>query len=225
MWLRFWLVVDDGSTDKTVEVATAAGAVVVSHGENMGKGRGVKTSLRYAVEHGFDALVLLDGDGQHNPDEIPLLIEPTSKDAADLVIGFRSLGQMPFHRRVGRVVLDHVTGAGGGVVTDSQCGFRALNRKAIELLAGKLKKDDFSIESEMTRTAHEQRLRLVKVPIHSKYGNFKTSTKNPVSHGVGVLDSVIGLIAEEAAAALYRASRFHYISYWGVLWDTAASGI
>lgn len=65
-------MVDDGSTDKTVEVATAAGAVVVSHGENMGKGRGVKTSLRYAVEHGFDALVLLDGDGQHNPDEIPL---------------------------------------------------------------------------------------------------------------------------------------------------------
>lgn len=155
----------------------------------------------------------------------PLLIEPTSKDAADLVIGFRSLGQMPFHRRVGRVVLDHVTGAGGGVVTDSQCGFRALNRKAIELLAGKLKKYDFSIESEMTRTAHEQRLRLVKVPIHSKYGNFKTSTKNPVSHGVGVLDSVIGLIAEEAAAALYRFAWVRHICYWCLLWDIAASGV
>ncbi|MCK4732684.1 MAG: glycosyltransferase family 2 protein, partial [Methanophagales archaeon] len=191
------LVVDDGSTDNTVEVATAAGAAVVSHGENMGKGRGVKTSLRYAVEHGFDALVLLDGDGQHDPDEIPQLIEPISNDAADLVIGFRSLGQMPVYRRFGRVVLDHITGAGGSVVTDSQCGFRALNRKAIELLAGKLKKDDFSIESEMTRTAYEQRLRLVEVPINSKYGNFKTSTKNPMSHGVGVLDSVIGLIAEK----------------------------
>ena len=57
------LVVDDGSTDDTVEVATAAGAAVVSHGENKGKGRAVKTSLRYAVEHGFDALVLLGGDG------------------------------------------------------------------------------------------------------------------------------------------------------------------
>ena len=100
------LVVDDGSTDDTVEVATAAGAAVVSHEVNKGKGRAVKTSLRYAVEHGFDVLVLLDGDGQHNPDEIPQLIEPISNDAADLVIGFRSLGQMPFYRRFGRVVLE-----------------------------------------------------------------------------------------------------------------------
>jgi len=137
-------VVDDGSTDDTVEVATAAGAAVVSHGVNKGKGRAVKTSLKYAVEHGFDALVLLDGDGQHDPDEIPQLIEPISNDAADLVIGFRSFTQMPFYRRFGRAVLDHVTGA-GGVVTDSQCGFRALNRKAIELLEGKLKRDVFSI--------------------------------------------------------------------------------
>ena len=192
------LVVDDGSTDDTVEVATAAGAAVVSHGENKGKGRAVKTSLRYAVEHGFDALVLLGGDGQHNPDEIPQLLEPISNDAADLVIGFRSFRQMPFYRRFGRVVLDHVTGA-GGVVTDSQCGFRALNRKAIELLAGTLKKDDFAIESEMVRTANGQnlRLRITEVPIQCKYGDFDTSTKNPVSHGVGVLNSVIGLIAEK----------------------------
>ena len=181
------LVVDDGSTDDTVEVATAAGAAVVSHGENMGKGRAVKTSLRYAAEHGFDALVLLDGDGQHNPDEIPQLIEPISNDAADLVIGFRSFSQMPFYRRIGRRVLDHVTGA-GGVVTDSQCGFRALNRKAIELLEGKLNKNDFAIESEMVRAANDQNLslRITEVQILCKYGNFDTSTKNPVSHGVGV---------------------------------------
>ncbi|MEA2004260.1 MAG: glycosyltransferase [archaeon] len=61
------LVVDDGSTDDTVEVAEAAGAVVVSHGVNKGKGSAVRTSLGYAAEHGFDALVLLDGDGQHDP--------------------------------------------------------------------------------------------------------------------------------------------------------------
>ena len=84
-------------------------------------------------------------------------------------------------------------------MTDSQCGFRALNRKAIELLAGKLNKDDFSIESEMVRAANGQnlRLRIAEVPIQCKYGSFETSTKNPVSHGVGVLNSVIGLIAEK----------------------------
>ena len=89
-------------------------------------------------EHGFDTLVLLDGDGQHDPNEIPKLLVPLTKDAADIVIGFRSFGQMPAYRRVGRTVLDHAT---GGPVRDSQCGFRALNRRAIELLAGTLVKE------------------------------------------------------------------------------------
>jgi glycosyltransferase involved in cell wall biosynthesis len=188
------LVIDDGSTDDTVEVAEATGATVVSHGEKKGKGRAVKNALRYAVEHSFDALVLLDGDGQHDPNEIPQLLVPIIKDTADIVIGFRSFGQMPAYRRVGRKVLDHAT---GGPVRDSQCGFRALNRKAIELLAGTLVKDDFAVESEMTRIANDHDLRFADVEINCKYGDFKTSTKNPVSHGVGVLNSVIGLTAEK----------------------------
>jgi hypothetical protein len=91
-------------------------------------------------------------------------------------------------------VLDRAT---GGPVRDSQCGFRALNRRAIELLAGTLVKDDFAVESEMARIANEHKLRFADVEINCKYGNFKTSTKNPMSHGVGVLNSVIGLIAEK----------------------------
>ena len=83
-----------------------ADLVVVSHGVNKGKGSAVRTSLGYAAEHGFDALVLLDGDGQHDPGEIPGLLEPLSNDAADIVIGFRSFGQMPVYRRFGRAVLD-----------------------------------------------------------------------------------------------------------------------
>jgi glycosyltransferase involved in cell wall biosynthesis len=178
------LVVDDGSTDDTAEIAKEAGAVVVAHEGNKGKGRAVKNALRYAVNHKFDALVLLDGDGQHDPREIPKLLEPLTNDAADLVIGFRTFGQMPAYRRVGRKVLDHAT---GGPVRDSQCGFRALNREAIELLAGTLVKDNFAVESEMTRVANEHKLRFADVQINCKYGDFKTSTKNPVAHGVGVL--------------------------------------
>ena len=188
------LVVDDGSTDDTAEVAKTAGAVVVSHDKNTGKGRAVKNALRYALEHDFDVLVLLDGDGQHDPNEIPQMLLPLTNDAADLVVGFRSFGQMPAYRQLGRKVLDRAT---GGPVRDSQCGFRALNRHAIELLAGTLVKDDFAIESEMTRLANEHKLRFADVQINCKYGNFKTSTKHPVSHGVGVLNSVIGLIAEK----------------------------
>ena len=114
---------------------------------------------------------------------------PITNDAADLVIGFRSLDQMPAYRRLGRAVLDHAT---GGPVRDSQCGFRALNRRAIELLAGTLVKDDFAVVSEMTQIANDQDLRFADVQINCKYGNFKTSTKHPVAHGVGVLNSSLG---------------------------------
>ncbi|CAD7766623.1 MAG: hypothetical protein DNFNHJIP_00024 [Candidatus Argoarchaeum ethanivorans] len=81
-------------------------------------------------------------DGQHDPGEIPGLLEPISNDALDLVIGFRSYGQMPVYRRFGRAALDHVTGAGGDV-TDSQSGFRVLNRKATLSLAGTLRREEF----------------------------------------------------------------------------------
>jgi glycosyltransferase involved in cell wall biosynthesis len=159
------LVVDGGSTDDTAEIAKEAGAAVVAYEENKGKGRAVKNALRYAIEHGFDALVLLDGDGQHDQREIPKLLEPLTNDAADIVIGFRTFDQMPAYRRVGRAVLDHAT---GGPVRDSQSGFRVLNRRAIELLADTLVKDDFAVESEMTRLANDQHLRFADVQINCK---------------------------------------------------------
>ena len=191
------LVVDDGSTDNTVEVAKEAGAVVVSHEVNKGKGVAIKTALKYASEGGFDALVLLDGDGQHDSNQIPLLIKPIQDDSADMVIGFRGLRQMPFYRRVGRVVLD-ITTAAGRLSRDSQSGFRALNRKAVEALQkGNMKANGFSIKSEMILSAQDQKLRIQEVPITCIYGNGKTSTKNPVSHGVGVLGSIIQVIAEK----------------------------
>jgi len=191
------LVIDDGSNDDTAEVATEAGAVVVSHGVNKGKGAAIKTALKYATEGEFDALVLLDGDGQHDPNQIPLLIQLLQDDTADVVIGFRNLNQMPRYRRLGRVVLDYITAA-GRLTRDSQSGFRALNRKAVEALQSEnLKADGFSIESEMILAARDQKLRIKDVPIHCNYGNGKTSTKNPISHGFGVLGSIIQAITEK----------------------------
>ncbi len=103
---------------------------------------------------------------------------------------------MPVYRRFGRAALDHITGA-GGAVTDSQSGFRALNKKAALSLAGMLKVDDFSIESEIMRCSHDLNLRMAEVQIQCRYGDFDTSAKNPVSQGVGVPGSVIRLIAEK----------------------------
>ncbi|WP_231476493.1 glycosyltransferase family 2 protein [Methanoculleus sp. MH98A] len=189
------LVVDDGCTDNTVKVARDAGATVISHGARKGKGQGIKSALKYAVEHDYDCLVFMDGDGQHDPGEIPLLVEQIRTDTADLVIGFRTFDQMPFYRRFGRAVLD-IASSTGSSITDSQCGFRALNRKTMESMLGALRMDDFSTESEMLRIAQERHLRIGETPINCKYGDFDTSTKNPLSHGMEVLGSIFWLAVE-----------------------------
>ncbi|KAF5087790.1 glycosyltransferase family 2 protein [Methanoculleus horonobensis] len=189
------LVIDDGCTDNTAKVARDAGATVISHGTQRGKGQGIKSALRYAVDHDYDCLVFMDGDGQHDPGEIPLLIEQIRADTADLVIGFRTFDQMPFYRRFGRAVLD-VVSSNGSSITDSQCGFRALNRKSMESMLGTLRMDDFSTESEMLQIAQERRLRIGETPINCKYGDFDTSTKNPLSHGMEVLGSIFWLTVE-----------------------------
>ncbi|NQE46276.1 UDP-N-acetylglucosamine--dolichyl-phosphate N-acetylglucosaminyltransferase [ANME-1 cluster archaeon GoMg2] len=191
------LVVDDGSTDATAQIARAAGANIISHEKNKGKGAAIKTALEYVAGNGFDTLVLLDGDAQHDPNQIPLLLKAFQRDNADIVIGYRSPEQMPFHRRVGRQVLDYTTGI-NGAATDSQSGFRALNRRAVDALESKnLRGNGFSIESEMLLAAEELNLNIKEVPVTCSYGNGKTSTKNPISHGFGVLGSIIRLIAEE----------------------------
>ncbi|UYU19603.1 MULTISPECIES: glycosyltransferase family 2 protein [Methanoculleus] len=189
------LVIDDGCTDNTVKVAREAGATIISHGARKGKGQGIKSALKYAVDHDYDCLVFMDGDGQHDPGEIPLLVEQIRADAADLVIGFRTLDQMPFYRRFGRAVLDIVSST-GSPITDSQCGFRALNRKTMESMLSSLRMDDFSTESEMLRIAQERHLRIGETPINCKYGDFDTSTKNPLSHGMEVIGSIFWLAVE-----------------------------
>jgi glycosyltransferase involved in cell wall biosynthesis len=191
------LVIDDGSRDGTADVARETGASVISHERNKGKGAAVKSALHYAAANGFDALVLLDGDGQHEPDQIPQLLQPIQDGTADIVIGSREIKQMPRYRRVGRLVLDYTTAA-GTMTRDSQSGFRALSRKAVEALLSKnLQANGFSIESEMILAARDLQLSIAEVPITCTYDVEKPSTKNPVSHGMGVLGTIIQTIAEK----------------------------
>lgn len=211
------LVVDDGSSDETANIAREAGATVISHGSQQGKGRAIKTSLRYASENRFEALVFMDGDGQHNPEEIPSLLEPIIGGDADLVIGYRTLDQMPVYRRFGRTVLDVVTGA-GHTITDSQCGFRALNRRSIESMFDSLRKDDFSTESEMLQVAQAKHLRVGERPINCKYGDFDTSTKNPFTHGFEVLTSLFWLSVEKKPLLYFGVPGFASIALGMLLW-------
>lgn len=193
------LVIDDGSSDRTPEVAELAGAAVLRNGSNRGKGYSVRAAFQYALDEGFGALVLLDGDGQHEPDEIPNLLHPIlhrDEDAqVDVSLGFRfgENTEMPGWRRVGKRLLDYATAAfGGGEVTDSQCGYRAFGAKAIERMAAGLEGNGFSVESEQLLLTKDADLTLENVPITCRYDGIDGSTKNPVEHAAGVLMDLAG---------------------------------
>ena len=191
------LVVDDGSTDDTVEVATAAGAAVVSHVVNKGYGAAIRTCFDYAKENNFDVMVILDGDGQHDPAYIPDFINAlkTSEANADVVIGSRfltknKLSPIPRYRIVGMKVLNLFTRLVGKVkTTDSQSGYRAYSRRAIEKI--KITNPDMGAGSEILTQSKNYNLKLVEIPITVRYDISGTSSKNPWRHGFGVLIDLI----------------------------------
>ena len=198
------VVIDDGCVDNTVKVAEAAGATVISHNVNKGKSAGIKTGFRYARNKGFDYVITLDGDGQHNADEIPNLLAGILNSEMDIALGVRygKDTEMPMWRRIGKRVLDYSTSFGnGGLITDSQCGFRAFNKKAVEGITPRLKGNAFSVESEQLVLANKLGLSAANTHVSCKYqsiGNSNaTSTKTPTSHGFSVLGYVIWLVAEK----------------------------
>lgn len=184
------IVVDDGSSDKTFEVAVEAGARVIKHSVNLGKGEALKSGFK-AIE-GDSIIITIDGDGQHNPNEIPDLVRPIIEDSADLVNGSRYMNgpeeNTPAYRRVGQKVLDIATNISAGTkVTDSQSGFRAFSSKSKNVF--RFKDTGFGIESEMLVDAAEAGLKIVEVPITVRY-DLNGSTKDPITHGVGVLFNI-----------------------------------
>lgn len=188
------LVIDDGSTDDTRAIAKEAGAIVITHQKNAGKGAAVKTALEYTRVRGFDYLVLLDGDGQHDPDEIPDLLTPVKEGDADLVIGSRFLdsrkSSIPFYRRIGQRVLTTMTNMDSHVkTTDSQSGFRVLGRRAIQHFT--LDSEGYSVESDMIATLAENGVRIREVPVSVKYDVPNKHKKHPVTHGLSVLSTII----------------------------------
>jgi len=183
------LVIDDGSDDDTAEVAELAGAVVLSHSRNRGKGTAIKTAFTWARNNNVDILVLFDGDGQHYPANIPTLLKPIQEGNTDMVVGSRFLqhNEIPGYRRLGQIVLNFVTNLGTKTkLTDSQSGFRAFSTRAIETIS--FREKGLSIESEMQLVASQQNLKIVEVPIGVKY--LDGESRNPMSHGFEVLSRV-----------------------------------
>ena len=189
------IVMDDGSTDNTAVVAELAGATVVRHDKNRGKGAAIQSILAEARKRNPDILVLLDADAQHDPNEIPALIKAIS-EGFDLVIGSRETqkDKTPRYRRIGQKVIFRSSRiASKADVADSESGFRALSPKAIKKLD--LKAHGFAIESEMITRAADKKLKITEVPISNIYTK-DGSTLNPIRHGIEVLSQIIVMISQ-----------------------------
>ncbi len=190
------IVVDDGSTDGTAELAEAAGAVVLRHERNQGKGVALNTGFRMASELCPAAVVILDADGQHRPDEIEQVLRPVLAGEADIAVGSRYLEQasaIPTHRVWAHRVFASLTNVLTGVrVMDSQCGFRAFSRAAVDTIS--FCSDGFSVESEMQFLAKEHNLKLVETPISAVY---RDKPKRPaMAHGLLVLNGILRLVGQ-----------------------------
>lgn len=188
------VVIDDGSSDATASIAEETGARVIRHTVNAGKSEVINTGLAWARHMGAECLIFIDGDGQHRPDELQRVAAPVLAGEADMVIGSRFLSvksRIPAYRRVGQFGLTAITNMASAVpVTDSQSGFRAFSRKAIETLH--FNGTGLSVESEMQFQAREHGLAIVEVPISVVYA--EKAKRNPVAHGMQIIENIIKLV-------------------------------
>ena len=162
------VVIDDGSADRTGEVAAARGAHVLRLPFNLGIGGAVQTGFRFAYENGYELAVRVDGDGQHDPSELPKIVQPVLVGDADICVGSRFAGERSYRssrsRRVGIHLLAWIVSRIiGQRVTDTTSGFQALNRRGIALFAADYPHDYPEVEATVMVAKH--RLRLVEVPV------------------------------------------------------------
>ena len=194
------LVCDDGSTDCTAEIAKRMGADVIRHEKNLGYGAATKSLFTMARELNADVLVTFDGDGQHDPNDIPRLIEPVLENKVDVVLGSRFLDSkngVPRYRSWGIKLISKLTGAASNhKLHDAQCGFRVYGRKAISEL--RLVENGMGASVELVMKANKQGLTVTEVSTECKYEDLdRTSTQNPIGHGASVFMSIFRLMVEE----------------------------
>lgn len=172
------VVVDDGSTDGTASVAMEAGALVVAHAHNCGKGRALKTGLAWAAEHGYEAMISLDADGQHPPAEIPKLLAATP-DPGALVLGVRDLAAARAPRAnqmsngFSNWFLSTVTRRR---LRDTQCGLRRYPVR--RTLALEVRDDGFGFETEVILRALRAKTPIEQVDIEVLYPDERTTHFN-----------------------------------------------
>ena len=202
------VVIDDGSTDDTANTAALAGAQVIRHHVNRGYGAAIRTCLGHARDNGADILVILDGDGQHRAEQIPMVVAPVAKGEADVSIGSRfmnshSSGAVPMYRRFGIGIITRLTNLGthhNQKVRDAQSGFRAYSRAAIEAVDPV--ETNMGASTEILWEADRKGLRIVVVPIEIEYQQGKPA-RGPLGHGVSVIGSMVRYVEAKHALLFF----------------------
>jgi len=191
------IVCDDGSTDNTYKMAVDAGATVLSHPKNLGKGAAFKTLFEHCKKIDFDALVTIDGDGQFIPSEIPKLSNSLFENNQDVVIGYRfeKNNKIPGYRRFGNKLLDDVVSMASNLpFKDTQSGFRSYSKNAIEKID--FHSNGFVSDAEILLSASKNNLKISEEKITVIYNTGgRTSTKDPITHTSEVIASVVEQIA------------------------------
>ncbi len=171
------LVVDDGSTDATETNARAAGVEVIRHSVNQGKGAAIKTGLKMLSERpGIEYVLVLDGDGQHAPEEIPRFLAAANETHAPMLVGNRmsDVEKMPFVRKLtNRFMSSQITRVCGQEVPDSQCGFRMIHWDLLPAMVA-IETTKFDYETEMLVVASRRGCKIGAVPISTIYGDEKS---------------------------------------------------
>jgi len=189
------IVCDDGSTDDTAKIAQEAGAIVITQ-TNQGYGAAISSLFDYARKENARIMVTLDGDGQHNPNQIPILIDAISTHNVDVVIGSRFLDnstKASGYRKTGIKIITSASNYGTNFkVSDSQSGFRAYSKDAIDAIHPT--EQGMSVSTEILLKISNKGLSIAEVPITISYEG-DTSEKNSVSHGVGVLANTIKYVS------------------------------
>lgn len=203
------IVIDDGSTDETAAIAEAAGSLVIKHKSNKGKGMAMNSAFQWAKKSGVQAMVMLDGDGQHEPAHIPTVLQPVFAGQADVAIGSRFLGvksTIPGYRTFGQRILTLVTNFGSGVkLSDTQSGFKAFSRRAIETLSFR-HKGVGDVESEMQFLIKENDLSVKEVPITVNYD--ERAKRSPLAQGAKNMNTLLNMISERRPLFFFGLSGF-----------------
>jgi len=237
------VVCDDGSIDDTELEAKRGGATVVKHRKNLGKGAAIKSLFNAANNMQADLVVTIDGDGQFLPKEIGKLTKPIIDEEADIVIGYRFVGNndIPSYRKFGNKVLDRMTSMASELsFRDTQSGFRAYSGKAVQLI--NFESNGFGADAEILVDASRRGLRIAEAKVTVLYNTGeRTSTKNPISHTGEVVNDLlelialrrplrylgipaVGLIGIGIAFSLVVLTVFNHTRYFSIPWTLAAMG-